>query len=113
MTDHRVVLLEFEKNGLGELRTKIHDIVSNINDLEVFIYIDDGDTPIVVQNGECYNKLVIRFDANGIDYRWVEKTLVNKSKDFFRDLAVKVASTARDVIIESARGIFQKAITFN
>lgn len=106
LKEHEKDLKEHEKEALKALRTKIHEIIQGINNIEITIYLDDID-PITVKQGAGDNELVIQFSKNSdkVDFAWVQKTFGQRLYEALSGLAWNVVEGVCEVL----RSIFTTA----
>lgn len=98
LTDHLAELQEHEQEALKALRPEIHKIVKNIDNIKVTIYFDIF-KPIVVQEGNGDNEVVIQFNKNGdISYEWIKKTFSQWFYDVVTDIASEIVNAVIDVM---------------
>lgn len=97
---HNEKFKKHEREALQKLRLGIHEIVGGVTSLKVTIYLEDID-PIVIIYGKGENELVTQFKENGdVDFKWTEKTLGQKTKEFFGDFASKVIYKIVDILAQ-------------
>lgn len=116
LKDYGKDLKEHEKEALKALRTKIHEIIGGIKNIEITIYLDDIEIePVTIKEGAGDNELVIQFTKDGeVDFAWVQKTFGQKLYEAVTDLAwnvldaiadalKSVISIAKNALVSSAR----------
>lgn len=111
LKEHEKDLKEHEKEALKALRTKIHDIIKGVDNIEITIYLDDID-PITVKQGAGENELVIQFSKNSdkVDFAWVQKTVSQRLYEAVTGLAWNVVEGVCEVL-RSIFTIAKEAIT--
>lgn len=72
--------------------------MKNIDNIKVTIYFDIF-KPIVVQEGNGDNEVVIQFNKNGdISYEWIKKTFSQWLYDVVTDIASEIVNAVIDVM---------------